>query len=323
MNKPVTYWQRLKARPLLWNLVLIAVILLAMAVMAHLFMLAVTRHGSCRTVPDLTGIALHDAERIARQNKLQLVVNDSLYVPTYDGGIVLDQLPEKGVEVKPGRTVYITINSFSQKMVPVPYVAGRSLRQAKNMLETASLEIEKLVYRPDMATNYVLEQLCNGKTVLPTSQLKAEAGSGVTLIVGVQGGYGTAVVPRIVGATLREAKGRLWENGLNVGRIHFDEGINLLNEKEARVYEQGPSQGRSATLGTPVDLKLTLDRELVGRNSAAAEKLARELAEERLLRESAAADSLARLRLLEALQEGTGKSDSTQNISDAPDEFFH
>ena len=72
--------------------------------------------------------------------------------------VVLDQLPEKGVEVKPGRTIYVTINSFSQKRVPVPYVAGRSLRQAKNMLEIAGLEIAELVYRPDMATNYVLEE---------------------------------------------------------------------------------------------------------------------------------------------------------------------
>ena len=144
MEKPQNYLSRLRRHPLLWNLALIAAIILAMAVAAHILMQLGTRHGARRTVPDLSGVQLDQAQRIARKHDLQLHINDSLFVPAYEGGIVLDQLPEGGVEVKPGRTVYITINSFRQKMVPVPYVAGRSLRQAKNMLEIAGLEIAEL-----------------------------------------------------------------------------------------------------------------------------------------------------------------------------------
>ena len=209
MEKRPDYLSRLRQNPLLWNLTLIAALILAMAVAAHLLMKAGTRHGSRRTVPDFSGVALHDAQRIARKHDLRLHINDSLFVPAYEGGIILDQLPEGGVEVKPGRTVYITINSFRQKMVPVPYVAGRSLRQAKNMLEIAGLEIAELVYRPDIATNYVLEEYCDKKQVTPTTRMEAEMGSGVTLYVGVEGGHGTTVVPRLVGLPLMQAKGRL------------------------------------------------------------------------------------------------------------------
>ena len=191
MEKPQNYLSRLRRHPLLWNLALIAAIILAMA--AHILMQLGTRHGARRTVPDLSGVQLDQAQRIARKHDLQLHINDSLFVPAYEGGIVLDQLPEGGVEVKPGRTVYITINSFRQKMVPVPYVAGRSLRQAKNMLEIAGLEIAELVYRADMATNYVLEEYCEGKPVTPTTRMEAEMGSGVTLYVGVEEGYGTTI----------------------------------------------------------------------------------------------------------------------------------
>ena len=202
MEKPQNYLSRLRRHPLLWNLALIAAIILAMAVAAHILMQLGTRHGARRTVPDLSGVQLDQAQRIARKHDLQLHINDSLFVPAYEGGIVLDQLPEGGVEVKPGRTVYITINSFRQKMVPVPYVAGRSLRQAKNMLEIAGLEIAELVYRADMATNYVLEEYCEGKPVTPTTRMEAEMGSGVTLYVGVEEGYGTTIVPRLVWASL-------------------------------------------------------------------------------------------------------------------------
>lgn len=215
MEKLAYYWKRLRQNRLAYNLVLIGAIILAMAVAAHIVMQVGTRHGARRTVPDFSGVKLDQAQRMARKYDLKLHINDSLFVPAYEGGIVLDQLPEGGVEVKPGRTVYITINSFRQKMVPVPYVAGRSLRQAKNMLEIAGLEIDELVYRADMATNYVLDEYCDGRPVAATSKIEAELGSGVTLYVGVEGGYGTTVVPRLVGFPLKEAKGRLWELGLN------------------------------------------------------------------------------------------------------------
>lgn len=295
MKKSASPLARLRERRLLWNLLLIAAVMLLLAVAAHLVMQAGTRHGARRTVPDFAGIRLAEAQQLARKHGLKLHINDSLFVPAYEGGIVLDQLPEGGVEVKPGRTVYITINSFREKMVPVPYVAERSLRQAKNMLEIAGLEIDELIYRPDIATNYVLEEYSQGRRVTAESRLEAEMGSGVTLHVGVESGYGTTIVPLLVGYPLKEAKGRLWESGLNIGRIDFDEGVNLLNRKEARVYIQSPSAERGAALGSRVDLQLTLDRKKVAEHSAAAEKEAREAAEERLRLEQELAGAELRL----------------------------
>lgn len=303
MEKPKNFLSRLRQRPLLWNLVLIGAIILVMAVAAHILMQLGTRHGARRTVPDFAGVPLHEAQRIARKHDLHLHINDSLFVPAYEGGIVLDQLPEGGVEVKPGRTVYITINSFRQKMVPVPYVAGRSLRQAKNMLEIAGLEIAELVYRADMATNYVLEEYCDGKPVTQTTRMEAEMGSGVTLYVGVEDGYGSTIVPRLVGLPFAQAKGRLWELGLNVGRIDFDEGINLLNQKDSRVYIQTPGAERSAALGSKVDLRLTLDEKKLAQYRTEAEKQAIQAARERQAEEQELADSLARTALKEASAE--------------------
>ena len=235
MEKPQNLLSRLRRHPLLWNLLLIAAIILAMAVVAHLVMQFGTRHGAAARCPDLSGVALDERSASPGANDLVLQVNDSLFVPAYAGGVVSTSCPKGVVEVKPGRTVYLTINAFRQKKVPVPYVAGRSLRQAKNMLEIAGLEIAELVYRPDLATNYVLEEYYDGRPYLASSRLEAEIGSGVTLHVGVQAGDSITIVPQVVGLPLQQAKGRLWELGLNIGRIDFDEGINLLNQKEARL----------------------------------------------------------------------------------------
>jgi beta-lactam-binding protein with PASTA domain len=299
--KNSSLWQRLRTNRLAWNLFLIAVIMLALALSAHILMQIATRHGARRTVPDFSGITLHDAERLAAKHDLELHINDSLFVPAYEGGIILDQLPEQGVEVKPGRTVYVTINSFRQKMVPVPYVAGRSLRQAKNMLEIAGLEIKELVYRPDIATNYVLEQYLDRQQISAESLIEAEMGSGITLYVGVDEGDNLTFVPQVVGLALRDAKSRLWESGLNVGKVIYEEGINLLNQKDARVYAQSNPAEQARSLGAAVDLMLTLDLERVKKERNEAEKLAREAAEERLRLEKEQADSLARLKLEGAL----------------------
>ncbi len=310
MEKLQYYWVQLKKHPLTYNLTLIAAIILAMAVIAHLFMLFGTRHGARRTVPDFAGVNYNEARALAHQNDLKLQINDSLFVPAYEGGVILDQLPEKGVSVKPGRTIYITINAFGQKMVPVPYVAERSLRQAKNMLEIAGLEIGELIYRPDMATNYVLEEYCGRRPVLPTSKIEAEMGSGITLYVGVENGVGSTVVPHVVGYSVKQAKSRLWEIGLNIGKIDFDEGINLLNQKDARVYLQTPGAERSAALGSKVDLRLTLDTEKLTKHRAEAEKQAAQNAAERRRIEQELADSLA---LIPPTSEPTEDEETTDN----------
>lgn len=283
---------RCRRHPILLNLALIALAVLALAVTAHLVMQAATRHGSRNTVPDFTGIQLADAERLAAGRDLRLHINDSLFVASYDGGIVLDQLPEAGTTVKAGRTVYITINAFGQKIVDVPYVAGRSLRQAKNMLEIAGLGIDRLVYRTDMATNYVQEQWYDGRRMEKGDGTQAPMGSGITLYVGAEEGSAT-VVPKVVGLSLQAAKSRLWESGLNVGRVEYDNGVNRLNRDEAMVFAQGVGAGVMASLGGEVSLRLTLDTERVASASAAADKALLEILEQRRAEEGDTAAGLS------------------------------
>lgn len=262
-DRIVRGWKRLRTMPIAYNLTLIVLVLCGIALVSFVGMAAGTRHGMKRTVPDFTGLRLQDADYYASRRGLELVVNDSLYVPAYPGGIVLEQLPKGGVNVKSGRKIYVTINSFRQKMVPLPYVAGRSLRQAKNMLEMAGLSIRELVYVEDIATNYVLAEYFDGVEITPETDMKVEKESGVTLHVGVAADDGATVVPRLVGRRLFDAESRLWEAGLNVGEVEFDEGITLLDKGDARVYWQSVPQMRGARLGDRISLRLTLDAEKV------------------------------------------------------------
>ena len=318
--------ERLKASPVAYHAVLIALTLVVIILGSSILMSLITRHGTHRTVPDFMGVKIADAERIADDERLEIIINDSLFVPAYEGGVVLDQLPKGGVEVKAGRKVYVTINSFREKMVAVPYVAGRSLRQAKNMLEVAGLGIEKLIYEEDIATNYVLAEIVEGKEMSKESKVEIEMGSGVVLKVGVEPDRNTTIVPKAIGQSLQTAKSRLWEQGLNIGKVNFDEGVNLLNQKDARVYRQSLNHNATTTLGASVDLWLTLDVKAVEKNSQASDKQARELEEERLKLEEALRDSLEqaettqRQDLMKALQQSSAQSANVTETDE--DEFF-
>ena len=291
-------WSWLRKHTIAYNIVVIALVFVGLAIAAFVVMAFATRHSARRTVPDFVGLMMNDAEYFAGRRDLQIIVNDSLYVASYPGGVILDQLPKGGVVVKPGRKIYVTVNSSRQRMVTVPYVAGRSLRQAKNMLETAGLTIDHLEYAEDIATNYVLAEYVGGEEVLEESELQAEKGSGVVLRVGVAANDTSTAVPQVIGRTLFEAKSRLWESGLNIGEIIFDEGMPALERNRAKVYKQSVLPSEALNYGARVSLHLTLDAEKV--ESAVAES---ERRIEEALKAKMEADSIAKAeqRLLDSI----------------------
>jgi beta-lactam-binding protein with PASTA domain len=283
----------LKKHPFLKNLILAICFFLIFIALTQFVLNCSTRHGQAYGVPDFNGLTLDQAREAAREAQLRLEVNDSLFLPARPGGTILEQNPSPGAKVKSGRRIFLTINASNPKIARIPYVAGYSLRQAKNNLEVAQFQIEKLIYKDDIAANYVLEQQYRGRSITANSQIDAPTGSGVTLIVG-RGGNPAVKVPKVVGFLLKDAKSRLWEVGLNIGKITRDKNVTEINEHQARVSRQTPGVGASQNLGTTVDLHITLDDEAVASGNQTAERSARRTAaeaESAVETEAGAADS--------------------------------
>lgn len=237
-----------------------------------------TRHGQKFIVPNMIGHTLSDAQRMAAEGELRLEVIDSLYMPKQKPGMILDQSPKPGMGVKSGRSVFLTVNASRPRTDVIPYVTGYSLRQAKNLLENRGFEIEKLVYRSDMATNNVLDELYKGKSITQGSRTEAELGSGITLVVGVNHSSPLPRIPKVIGLTLREAKSRLWEVGLNVGNVKYDSGIAGTETEDARVYRQEPNQQSRTDYGGKVSLWMTLDAQKIASSSKSSDAAARRYA---------------------------------------------
>ena len=78
----------------------------------------------------------------------------------------------------------------------------------------------------------------------------------------------------------------------------------------------GPVQGYATVVGSEVGLRLTLDAEKVARESAASDKQAQALSEERERRRAELADSLAEAevrRHAEELQRGAGTANAEED----------
>lgn len=252
-------WNNYVVRNIILAGSLLIIILFVFTVLLNVF----TRHNKYKDVPDFSNVTIEQARKLARKDRLRIEINDSIFVPALEPGVVLEQKPDVGTKVKPGRRIYVTINSVQQRMVDVPYVTGYSLRQAKNVLETAGLEIERIVYVNDIATNNVLEERYGRKIVKARSDVQAPLGSGIILTVGKSYSAASVSVPRVVGVSLRDAKSRLWEAGLNVGKIEIDGEIDPREMRLARIYKQEPDQGQRISLGSEVKLYVTTDADKI------------------------------------------------------------
>lgn len=268
-------YDTIRGNVLLRNLVMALCLGIILYFVINMVLGIYTRHGQKFIVPSMIGHTVSEAETMGAQGDLMLEVIDSLYMPKQKPGMILDQSPKPGMGVKKGRRVFLTVNAFRPRTDVIPYVTGYSLRQAKNMLETKGFEIEKLVYRSDMATNNVLDELYKGKSVTQASRTEAELGSGITLVVGVNHSSPLPRIPKVIGLTLREAKSRLWEVGLNVGNVKYDSGINGPEIEDARVYRQEPNQQSRTDFGGRISLWLTLDAQKIASSSKSSDAAAR------------------------------------------------
>ena len=174
------------------------------------------------------------------------------------GGVVYRQTPKAGAKVKKGRSIFLTINSVVPRKVVMPNLYGYSVTQARSELKNRGLNLGKLNYVKDIATNTVLGQYCGGRE-LSAGDLVVN-GSDIDLKVGVGSEDNTTVVPRVIGMKYISAVDALHDRFLNTGKVTFDPNIKTYADSvDAVVYNQDVA-GVSKSLGTPVNIFLTLDK---------------------------------------------------------------
>lgn len=244
---------------ILKNVILAAVFILALAAGAGLLLKIMTNHGQEITVPDLGNMTVPEAVYTAGLQNLRVEVTDSVYIRRMGRGMVYSQNPKAGSSVKKGRRILLTINSVSPKKVQMPNLVGYSMRQAKAEINSRGLNLGKLLYVEDIATNNVLKQMFRNREIQPGTMI--ESGSEITLVVGLNPEDNQTYIPDVVGMKYMRAVDAVHDNSLNIRSLKFDKTVkNYADSLDATVYRQGPEpSGEPTLIGSDVTLYLSLD----------------------------------------------------------------
>lgn len=221
----------------------------------------ITRHNRELAVPSFAGMTINEAAAAAEKASLRIRITDSVYINNMERGTVYKQKPEAGKKVKKNRHIMLTINSISPRMVKMPSVTGYSLRQARAVLASQHLRIGKLTYVEDMATNNVLEQKYMGREISSGTPIESEAE--IELVLGLNTTDTLTYIPDIKGMTLLPARDAVYENSLNIGRMHFDESVTDYSDSvSAYAYRTIPEACDTlpVKMGTFIDIYFTKDQ---------------------------------------------------------------
>lgn len=236
------------------NLLAIIISVVVIFTVVSLVLNSYTRHGESLTVPDIRGLKIADASRVLAEKKLRFVITDSLYFADKPKLSVLEQNPVPQSKVKEGRVIYITINADVAPTILMPNLIDVSMRQASAILLSVGLKPGKLIYKPDIAQNVVLEMLYKGQII--TANSKLPKGSVIDLILGDGLGDADVPMPDLTGLTLEEANNLLSSSSLNMGSVNYQGSIK--DSALAKVFRQSPafSDGTMIKGGHAVDLFL-------------------------------------------------------------------
>lgn len=121
--------------------ILIALLIVVILIFAVNWWLSVyTKHGDSVRVPDVKGLQVEDAAPIFANASLKYQVVDSVFNRDMVPGAILETIPPIGTSVKNGRSIFVTINSFTANLLTVPDVTSLSQRQAIAILEASGFK---------------------------------------------------------------------------------------------------------------------------------------------------------------------------------------
>lgn len=225
-----------------------------------LFLDSYTQHDEFVEVPDFEGYHFTEVGDYISDKNLRFEISDSIFDVEQPRGVVLEQLPLAGEMVKPGRKVYLTINSVIPPHILLPELRDYTVRQVVMKIETYGLKIDSLIYKPAECDNCVIGVLYKGEEVEAGTRITK--GKSISLIVGEGIGSEKVAIPFLYELSYQGARDKLNALGLNQGFVDYDTSVVTGEDSlNAFVFSQTPSHDtlRQVRKGQAFDLILTLD----------------------------------------------------------------
>ena len=212
----------------------------------YLLMPTYINQRSIIAIPNLEGLSVIEAESITRSEGIQLVVADTIFTNDISPGIILEQFPPAGKEVKVGRAIKIKITQLNQKIL-VPELLGKTLRSSEIELEQIGISVDSVYY--SYSPNYP-KGIVSWQSPAPLDSVRK--GFGVRLEVSTGLAPNDFVtVPDLQGIFYSEAIKKIDEIGLKEGSVQF---VNQDKFLPNTVLNQNPKEGTKVSQDSPINL---------------------------------------------------------------------
>jgi len=202
-------------------------------------------------IPKVVGMNQAQALQVIEDAGLDPVIGGTSFKENVPQGSVILQRPGYGAVVKKGRRVYIYV-SGGEPTVNVPALSGKSVRDAKFILERVGLKLGNVT---EIASN-------SPKGIIVSQEfpigLSIKRGASISVSVSAGAVEGTIEVPDLIGKSLSEAEKILADSSLKVGKINYQPSFSLLPNT---IIDQYPSKGNKLNAGGTVDLFVTKNAE--------------------------------------------------------------
>ncbi len=179
------FFKKIFSPLLMGNCLGIVLASVALLIGALFFLDSYTRHGDSVEIPDVRGLDEQTAKSKLEAVGLLAEVTDTGYVYRATPYSVLEQSLLPGEKVKPGRTLYLTINADGPRKIALPDVADNcSRREAEDKLKVLGFKLgatEYIVGDPE----WVYGIKVNGRDV--SAGTRVSVNTPVVLVVGAGG----------------------------------------------------------------------------------------------------------------------------------------
>ncbi len=201
-------------------------------------------------VPDIEGKTINEALTILSEKNLSLYKVAEKFDTNVPAGSIISQSPPPGLTVREGKAVESVISSGG-KVVFVPEIEGKSMRQAELMLRQAELLMGEQIrtFSSTVKRDFVVTQE-------PASGEIIEKNSYINIVVsrGPAEEEKIKKMPNLLGIKVSRAEQALKELNLELSKIE-----TTINDEldEGTVIKQAPVQGTIVDVNTLVELTIS------------------------------------------------------------------
>ncbi len=231
----------------LFRLFLLFTVLVAVALISAITTIRVAIRSNQVTVPNLTGVPLERAERMAAGLGLEVKVEDRLYSEKYAANQIVSQVPAKGTQVKVGQHVHVFV-SLGAPTVVVPDLMGSSVRAAQINATQRGLTVGDVVavHWPGIAPDQIVAQD-------PPASAAAVRRPAVNLLVSSGEPTPAYVCPRFVGMPLPQARSIIENSGFKLGQVTP---ISGAASPGGAILTQSPPPGSKISAGASFEFQV-------------------------------------------------------------------